>query len=107
MINNKIVSILKDISPVFYQRTSSKLDKYIIYSIYDEEDTMIYDDINLAEGYYITINYWYKNPSDIVLYKKIKEKLKSNGFTFEGSSDLEKDGEYYGKNMDFFYEELL
>lgn len=106
MVNSKIVDILKDIAPVFYQKTSSKLDKYIVYSIYDEEDTMIYDDVNLGEGFYITINYWYKNPSDIVLYKKIKGSLKSNGFIFEGSSDLQ-DGEYFGKNMDFFYEELL
>ena len=106
MINKKIIEILRDLVPVYYQETSNKPDKYIIFSIYDEQDTMIYDDINLSETYYITLNYWYKNPSDLKLYKQIKEKLKSNGFTFDGASDL-KDGEYYGKNMDFIYEELV
>lgn len=106
MINKKIMDILKDLVPVFYQETSSKPDKYIIFSIYDEQDTSIYDDINLSETYYITLNYWYRNPSDLGLYKTIKEILKSNGFTFGGCSDL-KDGDYYGKNMDFIYEELL
>ncbi|MEG2246424.1 hypothetical protein [Clostridium sp.] len=107
MINKIIKDLLKDICPdIHYQKASNKTDKYIIFSIYDEEDTMIYDDNNLSETYYITVNYWYKNPSDIVIYKKIKEKLKSNGFTFDGAADLV-DGEYYGKNMDFIYEELI
>lgn len=106
MINKKIVDILKDLVPIYYQETSTKPDKYIIFSIYDEQDSMFYDDTNLSETYYITINYWYKNPSDLMLYKQIKNILKSNGFIFKGSSDLQ-GGEYFGKNMDFFYEELL
>ena len=77
-----------------------------LFSYYDEQDSMFYDDMNLSETYYITINYWYKNPSDMIVYKQIKNILKSNGFIFDGSSDV-KDGEYRGKNMDFIYEEVL
>ena len=106
MINEKIKNILNDIAPVFYQSTKNKKDKYIIFSIYDEQDSMIYDDVNMAEKYYITLTYWCKNPRDLILYKQIKEILKSNDFTFNGCSD-EKDGDYNGKNMDFIYEEIL
>ena len=105
-MNSKILNLLKDIVPVFYQETKQKPDKYIIFSYYDEKDSMFYDDANLSETYYITINYWYKNPSDMMVYKQIKNILKSNGFIFDGSSDV-KDGEYRGKNMDFIYEEVL
>jgi len=105
-MNSKILNLLKDIVPVFYQETKQRYDKYIIFSYYDEKDSMFYDDANLSETYYITINYWYKNPSDMMIYKQIKNILKSNGFIFDGSSDV-KDGEYRGKNMDFIYEEML
>ena len=105
-MNSKILNVLKDIVPVFYQETKQKSDKYIIFSYYDEKDSMFYDDANLSETYYITINYWYKNPSDMMIYKQIKNILKSNGFIFDGSSDI-KDGDYRGKNMDFIYEEVL
>ena len=105
-MNSKIVNLLSDIVPTIYQETKQKPDKYIIFSCYDEKDSMFYDDTNLSETYYITINYWYKNASDMMLYKQIKDILKSNGFIFDGSSDT-KDGDYRGKNMDFIYEEML
>lgn len=105
-MNSKIISLIKDIVPIYYQETTQKHDKYCVFSYYDEGDGMFYDDTNLSETYYITLNYWYKNPVDMMLYKQIKNILKSNGFTFDGASDL-KDGEYRGKNMDFTYEELL
>lgn len=106
-MNSKITSLLKKIvSDTYYQETTQRPDKYCIFSYYDEKDSMFYEDTNLSETYYITINYWYKNHSDLMLYKQIKNILKSNGFTFDGASDL-KEGDYYGKNMDFIYEELL
>ena len=106
-MNSKITSLLKKIVPdIYYQETTQRHDKYCIFSYYDEKDSMFYEDTNLSETHYITINYWYKNPSDLMLYKQIKNILKSNGFTFDGASDL-KEGDYYGKNMDFIYEELL
>ena len=105
-MNNKIIKLLKDIVPIYYQETKQSLGKYCIFSYYAEKDSMFYDDANLSETYYITINYWYKNASDMMLYKQIKDILKSNGFIFDGSSDT-KDGDYRGKNMDFIYEEML
>ena len=105
-MNSKIINLLKDIVPIYYQETKQSHDKYCIFSYYDEQDSMFYDDTNLSETYYITINYWYKKSTDMMIYKQIKDILKSNGFTFDGSADL-KEGAYYGKNMDFIYEEML
>lgn len=105
-MNSKIINLLKDIVPTYYQETTQCPDKYCIFSYYDEQDSMFYDDVNLSETYYIKINYWYKKPNDMMLYKTIKKILKSNGFIFDGASDL-KDGDYRGKNMDFIYEEML
>ncbi|HBE9404960.1 TPA: hypothetical protein KNH94_000153 [Clostridioides difficile] len=106
-MNKKIVDTLNKIGiPIFYQETSDMLDKYIIFSIYDEKDSMYTNDINLSETYSITLNYWYKSNQDLGIYKKIKEVMKENGFIFTGAKDL-KEGSYFGKNMDFFYEELL
>ena len=107
MINKKIIDTLKPLEiPTYYMSTGKQLDKYITFSIYNEKDTDKFDNKNLSETYYITLNYWYKNPSDLKLYKQIKEKLKSNGFTFDGGNDL-KDGDYYGKNLDFIYKEFI
>ena len=92
--------------PVYYMETTSAPDKYIIFSFYNEKDTMNYEDTNFSETYSITFNYWYKDGKDSVIYKQIKRILKENGFIFNGAKDL-KDGSYFGKNMDFFYEELL
>ena len=39
-------------------------------------------------------------------YKEIKQLLKENKFKFDGSNDL-KDGDYYGKNLDFIYKEFI
>lgn len=106
-MNKKIMDILKKLNiPVYYMETTSKPDKYIIFSFYNEKDTMNYDDTNFSETHSITFNYWYKNSSDLTMYKEIKKILKENGFIFNSSKDL-KDGSYFGKNMDFFYEELL
>lgn len=107
-MNKKILDILGVLGiPTYYQETSIKKDKYIIFSIYNERDTLNYDDTNLSTTYSITFNYWYKNGKDLELYKEIKRLLKENGFIFNGSNDLPKDGLYYGKNLDFIYEELL
>ena len=78
------------------------LDEYIVFNIYDDEDSNITSDGNLSETYYITIDYWYKNLDNINKYKKIKRLLKENGFEYDGGCDLKGDG-VHGKNMDFIY----
>ncbi|MDB2049342.1 hypothetical protein [Clostridium perfringens] len=102
MLNAKIKELLNNIAPTFYQSTKSDHDKYIVFSIYDEQDTSFCDDENTEEIYYITLNYWYTKPSDLKLYKKIKQTLKSNDFITDGISDA-KDGDLKGKRMDFIY----
>ncbi|MEG2056824.1 MAG: hypothetical protein RRZ84_02800 [Romboutsia sp.] len=107
MINKKIIDILKPLSiPAYYMSAGKQVDKYIVFSIYNEKDTDRFDNKNLSETYYITLNFWYKKPSDLVLYKQIKELLKENRFKFDGSNDL-KDGEFFGKNLDFIYKEFI
>ena len=78
------------------------LDEFIVFDIYNDEDTNITDEGNLTETYHITITYWYKNLDNINKYKKIKKLLKDNGFQYNGGSDLKGDG-VRGKNMDFIY----
>ena len=80
-MNSKIIKLLKDIVPTYYLETTQCPDKYCIFSYYDEQDSMFYDDTNLSETYYITINYWYKRPADMMLYKQIKNILMVNGLS--------------------------
>lgn len=106
MINKTIREVLKPLRiPTYYMECSEKTDKYIIFNVYNEQDTDVFDNENISETYYITLNYWYSNPDDIVLYKEIKRLLKQANFKFDGSSDI-KDGPYYGKNMDFIYKQF-
>lgn len=107
MINKKIIDTLKPLGiPTYYMSTGKQSDKYITFSIYNEKDTDKFDNKNLSETYYIALNYWYSNPKDLMLYKEIKQLLKENKFKFDGSNDL-KDGDYYGKNLDFIYKEFI
>lgn len=107
MINKIIIDTLKPLNiPVYYMVAGKQTDKFITFAIYNEKDTDRFDNKNLSETYYIALNYWYKNPGDIGLYKQIKQLLKQNGFRFDGSNDL-KDGDYYGKNLDFIYKQFV
>lgn len=54
-MNSKIINLLKDIVPTYYQETKQSHDKYCIFSYYDEQDSMFYDDTNLSEN--ILYNY--------------------------------------------------
>lgn len=106
MINKEIKEALKTLNiPVIYAKTSTRYDKYIIFSYYNETESDKADNTNLSVDYYITMNYWTSNPEDIILYKTIVKLLKENGFKYNGSNDVI-DGEYFGKNIDFIYNEL-
>ena len=103
MINQKICDVLKVLNiPVIYYDTNQSKDKYIIFSVYNEIEINHSDDTKNSIEYSISINYWFKDPKDIGLYTEIKKILKENGFIFKSSKDR-KDGNYYGKNMDFIY----
>lgn len=108
MVNKIIKDALKELNiQVAYMEIKQQKDKYIVFSIYNEKDSMFCNDTNLAEKYYITMNYWYTNPSDMGIYKEVKKLMKENGFIYDDGTDLKKDGDYFGKSMDFIYEELL
>jgi hypothetical protein len=109
MINELVVSTLKSLNiPIVYQsyNTDNKPPAYVIFSIYNEADTDIADDINDSETYYITLNYWFQNPSDNSKAKQIKNLMKQAGFIFDGANDLTGQTSY-GKNLDFIYKIYL
>lgn len=107
-MNKKIVDIIESlgIKAYYHKALSSKdKDKYVIFNIYDEEDTYVFDNNSLYTIYYVSLNYWCKNIEDLDLYKDIKIKMKENKFIFDGCTDVF-DENYYGKNMDFIFKEM-
>ncbi|CEK29415.1 hypothetical protein JGS6364_00611 [[Clostridium] sordellii] len=102
-MHNYLVGILEtlgiDIAWVEYEGNS---DEYIVFSIYGDEESDFADNQNLSETYYITINYYFKSLKNIDKWKKIRDLLKQNGFSYDGGEDL-KLKNIYGKNMDFIY----
>lgn len=106
MINELICKIMKGLNiDCYYLEANCKKDKYVIFSIYNENrlDQNLYDDDYIATTYNIQLSYWYKNPNDINLYEDIKNKMKENGFYLKSVLDR-KEGEFYGKTFDFLYE---
>lgn len=102
MANGQIKSALKPLGiPTFYLKTTQKLDKYIIFSIYNGKDKDHVEDTNLSEMYYISLKYYYTDPRDLELYKEIKKLMKSSGFGFDDEGDLPQEGDLYGKELDF------
>ncbi|EQK42912.1 hypothetical protein C672_1856 [[Clostridium] bifermentans ATCC 638] len=101
-MEGKIFKIMKSIGiNAYYQECSEPINEYVIYSIYQEKDTEIADNVSQATVYYITMNYWYINENR---YKQIKNTMKSNGFKYDGSRD--RIGEnHLGKTMDFVFKE--
>ncbi|CEK34340.1 MAG: hypothetical protein KIB00_16315 [Paeniclostridium sordellii] len=102
-MHNYLVGILEtlgiDIAWVEYEGNS---DEYIVFSIYGDEESDFADNQNLSETYYITINYYFKSLKNIDKWKKIRDLLKQNGFSYDGGEDL-KLKNIHGKNMDFIY----
>ena len=76
--------------------------EYIIFSIYDEEESNLCDDDNLSQTYYIQVNYWFKSLQNIRKYEQIKNILKNKGFYYKSGVDLV-DKDFYCKSMDFIY----
>lgn len=104
---SKVFNILKSIGiNAYYQECTNPSDEYVIYSIYQEKDTEIADNISQATMYFITLNYWYSKDNKKLRnrYKEIKNVMKSNGFKVDGCVD--RIGEtHYGKNMNFIIKE--
>ena len=102
---NKIVEVLETLGiDIAFMEYEGNSDEYIIFSIYDDEDSDFNDDTNDSEVSYINITYWFKSKLNINKYKKIKDLMKNNDFIYDGGKDL-KDGSYYGKSLDFIFTE--
>lgn len=106
-MNKKILDALSELKiDTVFMEYSGKNDKYIVFGVTKEVETDIYDDENESITYYISLNYWYKKPGDVVYLTKIRKMMKDAGFIFDDGVDL-REGNFYGKNYDFIYKEYL
>ncbi|MGL4731256.1 MAG: hypothetical protein ACRCW0_06700 [Clostridium sp.] len=80
-----------------------KLEEYIVFNVYHDEESNICDDSNLTETYYITINYYYKKYINLYKWKIIRDLLKSNNFKYDGGGSGNGSSSFKCKNMDFMY----
>jgi len=56
-MHNKLVEILEELNiPIGFQKFEGEAEEYIIFNIYDDEDSNFFDNENLSETYYICIN---------------------------------------------------
>lgn len=106
-MHNKLVEILEELNiPIGFQKFEGEAEEYIIFNIYDDEDSNFFDNENLSETYYICINYWTTKKSKLYNYKKIKTLLKGYDFKYNSGKDIESDGAY-GRSLTFIYENYL
>lgn len=106
-MHNKIVEVLETLGiDIAFMEYEGNSDEYITFSIYDDEDSDFNDDTNDSEVSYINITYWFKSKLNINKYKKIKELMKKNNFIYDGGKDR-KNGNYYGKSLDFIFTEEM
>lgn len=107
LINKIIIDVIKSLGiKCYFMEAANPGDKYVLFNTFLERDTDILDNKSMSTTYYIQLNYWYKNPVDVVLYKQIKETMKTNGFKYDSCKDS-KDGDYYCKAFDFKYKERV
>lgn len=109
MINKFIIDILKSINiPCYYmQAPKTRDDAYCIFSIFKEQDIGLYDNDNLKEVYYCTLNYWYSSPQDVLKYSEIKNLLKKNKVVIRDIVDMPVHEGYYGKSYSLKITRLL
>lgn len=101
---NDILSILNiDVAFIEYNGNSKE---YIVFGIYNEEETDKCDSNNKSETYYITINYWFSSLSNINKYKEIINLFKQYGFILDDIGPDMKSNNLYGKNLDFIYSKV-
>lgn len=106
-MHNKLVEILEELNiPIGFQKFEGEAEEYIIFNIYDDEDSKFFDNKNLSETYYISINYWTTKKTKLKNYKQIKSLLKEYDFEYDGGKDIVSDGAY-GRSLTFIYENYL
>lgn len=103
MIKDMLSTLNIDIGFIEYNGNAKE---YVIFGIYNEEETDKCENDNKSETYYITINYWFSSFTNIDKYKEIIKLFKDNGFKVDGIGlDMKSNG-LYGKNIDFIYNKL-
>lgn len=106
-MHNKLVEILENLNiPIAFQVFEGEAEEYIIFNIYDDKNSNFFDNENLTETYYISINFWTTKKSKLKNYKKIKYLLKEYDFKYLNGKDLLSD-RVYGRNLTFMYEYFL
>lgn len=109
-MNKKIITALSPLGiPIAFLEFPDwkSVDAYVVFQVYNEEDSDFSDDENEAEISYISLNFWYRKPSDMPKAKQIKTLMKQNGFIFDGSQDLVGEDFPYGKQLDFIIKEYI
>ena len=105
MINSEVKAVFDELEiPFFYmQADNHNHTKYVIFSIFKEQDLGLYsngEEANYIKTvYYCTLNYWYKAPQDGVRYTDIKRELKTNKIMVRDIVDLPPHNGYYGKSF--------
>ena len=98
--------------PCFFMMCEEDLiDPYVIFQVTSEVETDVFDNEPIGEFYKVEITLWYTKPKDVMLYRKIKDKMKEKGFKFDKCWDLIENSSnktaetvrYYGKLMEFSY----
>lgn len=104
---NKIIQALEPLEiELEFKVYEGEAEEYIIFDIISESDTSFADDTNLEIMYFITINYWFKSKKNLNRHIEIKNIMKKNGFTLDGSiKSLDGKG-INGKSLDFIYTKL-
>lgn len=97
--------------PCFYMFCDEELlTPYAIIKI-EERENSIFDNESISDYYNVEVTLWYTSAKDVMLYQKIKKKLKEKGFIYENSWDLIDENSsnitqtttYYGKLMSYKY----
>ena len=91
--------------PISFLNYTGKSDVYLTYYTWFEKSDNFYDDEYHAEISFGTIDIFSKVNFKNIL-KKVKQKLKENGFTWtdNGPEDFDKETDYYHVPVNFYLE---
>lgn len=105
-MRNRIITALKPLDiDLFWNVNDTDSDEYIIFSIYNTENSDMCDDTHLSTNYHIVLNYWFKTLKCLKNEKKIPDLMKKSGFYFVSQQDRYADG-MYGVEYTFSIEEM-
>lgn len=109
IINPLIIKVFKPLNiPVVFCEYTGESDKYIVFSTTGQYNDEYSDDEANFERINIGLNYYYKNPEDIVLINDINRILKENKFKIISQKDVIKNGsDYFNRSYYLSYTSSL